>query len=494
MKYFYLPILFALFFSCKPARQLASKTDDGKIELVLVQVNDVYEIAPLTGGQLGGMARVATIKKQQLQANPNTLLVMAGDFLSPSVYNSLKYEGKRIRGAQMIDAMNAAGFDMAIFGNHEFDITGEELQERLNESSFQWVSSNCYYKNGDSLRLFEKNHQSLPKTYTINIKDADGTTAKIGFVGVTIPTTTSPYVFYDDANTSAKKYYDQLKDSCDAVIALTHQTIADDIKLAKEIPALPVIVGGHEHDMRFEKIGNVFITKAHANAKTAYVIKLLIDKKSKTVKVDPVLKHLDSTVALDNSTDAVVTKWMKRANDNYASAGFDPSKIVIAKGDSLEGRDIYTRLTSTNFTDLVVKAMLAACPQANMAIMNAGSIRLDDVLYPPVSQYDFLRALPFGGGISEVDMKGALLNQILEKGRENKGEGGFLQYAPVIQVDTAKTYRVVLTDFLLTGGEKNLGFLKAGNPLITRVYPSPTLASDPGSDIRLAVIKYLENK
>ncbi len=83
--------------SCKTA-SVASVQDDGKITVTFVQINDVYEIAPLQNGKVGGVARVATLKKQELAKNPNTFLVMAGDFLSPSVYNSLKYEGQRIRG------------------------------------------------------------------------------------------------------------------------------------------------------------------------------------------------------------------------------------------------------------------------------------------------------------------------------------------------------------------------------------------------------------
>ncbi len=98
-------------------------------------MNDVYEIAPVAGGKEGGMARVATLKKQYAKTNPNTFLVMSGDFLSPSVYNSLQYNGKRIRGAQMIEAMNSAGMNFVCFGNHEFDINENELQERINESA-----------------------------------------------------------------------------------------------------------------------------------------------------------------------------------------------------------------------------------------------------------------------------------------------------------------------------------------------------------------------
>src|SRR3954471_20518967 len=98
MKYIFriVPVLF-IFTSCGTQRN-AQQKDDGKIELNFVQINDVYEIAPLSGGREGGVARIATLKKQWLQKNPNTFLVIAGDFVSPSVYNSLQYNGKPIRG------------------------------------------------------------------------------------------------------------------------------------------------------------------------------------------------------------------------------------------------------------------------------------------------------------------------------------------------------------------------------------------------------------
>ena len=106
--------------SCSSTKHLSK--DDKKIDLTFLQINDVYEIAPLAGGKEGGVARVATLKKQYLQKNPNTFLVIAGDFLSPSVYNSLQYNGKAIRGKQMVESLNAAGLDLAVFGNLDFDI------------------------------------------------------------------------------------------------------------------------------------------------------------------------------------------------------------------------------------------------------------------------------------------------------------------------------------------------------------------------------------
>ena len=501
--------------SCTSSRRSgASKKDDGKLEVIFVQVNDVYEIAPTSGGNAGGMARVATIKKENKKQNVNTFLIMAGDFVSPSVYNSLSFEGKRIRGRQMIEAMNSAGTDVAVFGNHEFDITETELQDRINESTFTWIASNTFHKKNGVTKPFEKTSGAtvspFAQTLIFTLSDSDGTSAKLGLIGITLPFNKADHVDYSDPLLTAQKLYAQIKDSCDAVVAITHLFIQDDIVLAERLPNLAMIIGGHEHDMRIEKAGNVPITKAHANAKSVYIIKLIVDKNKKTNQAIPTLKMLDQTVPPDSATDAIVRKWTQIANQNYASLGFDATKILIASGDSLDGRETETRSGSTNLTEVIPKAMAAACPESTVSIMNAGSIRLDDVLFPPITQYDILRTLPFGGPIREADIKGSLLLNVLEAGEKNRGTGGFLHYYPVRKrssqsdptgvewildeqpIDTAKIYRVAFTDFLVTGKESNLGFLNKDNPGMIKLHEPATSTQDLRSDIRLALVRYLE--
>ena len=117
MKQYKLIILFLftiLFVSCS--------SDDGKISFTILQLNDVYEISSIQGGKYGGMARVETVHQELVAKNKNTLLVMAGDFLNPSLLGTMKHEGVRVRGKQMIEVMNAMSFDLVAFGNHEFDI------------------------------------------------------------------------------------------------------------------------------------------------------------------------------------------------------------------------------------------------------------------------------------------------------------------------------------------------------------------------------------
>jgi 5'-nucleotidase len=150
--------------------------------------------------------------------------------------------------------------------------------------------------------------------------------------------------------------------------------------------------------------------------------------------------------------------------------------------------------------------MAFACPQSDVVIFNSGSIRLDDILSPPVSQYDIVRSLPFGGGITEVNMKGSLLIKVLQAGLNNRNNGGFLQYRPVsynsvsnlfminnVPIDSSKIYRVALTDYLLGGKETNLDFLTLQNTAITKLDTTVAPITDAKKDIRLAIIKYLQS-
>ena len=509
--------IYAFFFvsiflnACSSTKNVAkTASDNGKIDITIVQINDVYEIAPLDGGKAGGMARVATLKKEYLRENENTRMIIAGDFLSPSVFNSLKYEGIRIRGKQMVDVMNAAGVDLAVFGNHEFDIPEEDLQNRINESKFQWVSSNTFHKKNNVIASFVKQNaagaEPVPETYTMTVKDKDGTTATIGFIGLTLPFNKAPYVSYTDVFTTAQKMYDQLKSSCDAVIAVTHQAMDDDIKLARQIPGLALIIGGHEHERHYAKIGNVYITKADANARSAYIIKMNINKKTHTLDLNTNIIDVNEKIGFDSVTNTVVKKWTDIANKSYASLGFNAAKVVLQTGEPLDGREAYIRSTQTNFTKLIVAAMEKASPTADAVIINSGSIRVDDILQMPVTQYDIIRSLPFGGSIMEVDMKGSLLVKILDSRKKNVGSGGYLQFSSTltsngntgnwtlknIPIDVNKVYKIAISDFLMTGGEANLDFLTDKNPDIIKVYPLFTDLNDPRSDIRRAIIRYME--
>src|ERR671910_2044091 len=118
----------------------AQQKNECNVKVTLLQVNDVYQFAPVDQGTKGGLGRVLTLKKSIQQENPNTLLLMSGDTISPSV-ESITY-----KGAQMIEAWNAVGLDYATFGNHEFDFGPDVLKQRISESKFSWIAANVIDK------------------------------------------------------------------------------------------------------------------------------------------------------------------------------------------------------------------------------------------------------------------------------------------------------------------------------------------------------------
>ena len=115
-----------------------------------------------------------------------------------------------------------------------------------------------------------------------------------------------------------------------------------------------------------------------------------------------------------------------------------------------------------------------------------------------ITVYDIIRVLPFGGKIQLAAIKGDLLLKALNQGTTNTGSGGFLQSANVqqtngtwlindVSVDPKKTYKLAINDFLASGKEHGLDYLKPGNPDFTIINPGEN------TDIRQLVIDQLKN-
>ena len=251
------------------------KKEAGKTYFNILQLNDVYEIAPIQGGQFGGMARVETVHQNLLKEDKNTMLVLAGDFLNPSLIGTMKIDGERVRGKQMIEVMNAMNFDLVAFGNHEFDLSYSSLQKRLNESKFNWISANTFHNKDGNHEYFHKvingKKEYLKDSYIKEFDNADGTKLKVGFISACIPSNPRSYVYYGDIYEEIKKSYNEVKNKVDIVIGLTHLTLDQDKKVAELLPNVPLIMGGHEHANSYDSIGNTVVAKADANAKTAYI-------------------------------------------------------------------------------------------------------------------------------------------------------------------------------------------------------------------------------
>ena len=497
--------------SCKTAKDAQINTQNS-VTIKLIQVNDVYEISPLGGGRYGGMARVAHISDSIKRQFPNSYLVMAGDFLNPSLLGTLKVDGKRVKGRQMIEVMNAMDFDLATFGNHEFDIKENELQQRLNESDFKWVSANVFQKNGESLDVFHTIKQgdstAIPETlyYDLSAGDARSSSysaskVRIGFFGVTIASNPKDFVYYSDYLLESKAAVNTLKMAgSDIVIGLTHLKLAQDVKVAQASPSIDFIMGGHEHNNMLIPTKGATVAKADANAKSMYIHTLVYDLVLKTSAISSELVFITDKVPSLPRVQKVVAKWDAILENEIKTVVENPNEVVYKVIDSLDGTDTPTRSTQTNLGVLIAQAMSESFnTPVDGALVNGGSFRLDDVLQGDIVSLDIFRVLPFGGGVLKVALTGTLLKQVLDFGLAKAGTGAYLQrygfnqkmgvwYINNEPINASQTYNIAFSDYLLKGFD--IPFLTPENPGIINIYePSK---SEPAYDIRRAVITYLK--
>lgn len=495
------------FLNCKSLEPVPNSIEDrGNITFKFIHINDVYEIAPLSGGKYGGMARVAHVRDSVAKVNPYTYMFMAGDFLNPSLLGTIKVDGERLRGRQMIEVMNAMNFELVTFGNHEFDIGEEALQKRLNESNFEWTSSNVlqHSENGESSFKIQRpsGDLSVKDTHIITMMDGLEREVKLGFFGVTVPSNPQDFVTYGDIYSEAERAYSSLDKNVDLIIGLTHLKIDQDIELANRLPNLHFIMGGHEHNSMLVPSNNAVIAKADANAKTIYIHTLTYNKNTKNLKIDSHLMPIDERITSKPEVESLVNKWGTVLKNKLKEVIKDPNEKIYRAITPLDGTDSANRGIQTNLGDILTHAMAKSFnEEVDAALVNGGSIRLDDMLAGDVTSIDIFRILPFGGHVVRADIKGSLLIEVLNFGKASGGTGAYLQRYNIDESETAgwlingkpvqanNTYTIALSDFLLKGYD--IPFLTPDNSGVLEVYEP--LASEAASDIRKAVILYLKS-
>lgn len=497
--------------SCTGYKKAAASeaTPDRKVAFIILQMNDVYELSPLENGKVGGLARVATLRKQLLKETPHVLTVLAGDFLSPSLLGTLKLDGERIKGRQMVETMNALGLDLASFGNHEFDLKEDELQKRINESKFTWLTTNIMLKKGGLLEPFYKHQEGksiqMPKAFTWTIQyDETSQPLKVGFFSACINDNHPDYVHFDDPYQSAQEMYLFLEPKVDVIVGLTHLERVMDLKLASMLTKTALIMGGHEHEHSIDTVGKVVITKADANVKSVYVHRFLYDLASKTYTLNSTLINITDELVPDERVDSIVQKWNKVMLEQIKQVVDEPLTVIYRANVPLDGREKSMRNEQTNLGQIITASMaFAAKTPVDAAILNSGSVRIDDQLQGPITPVDIFRTLPYGGKLYEVELRGDILERALNAGWENKGLGGYLQWYHINlndsgewiirgkKLDPDRNYRIVMNEYLWSGQEAGLEFLNPNNMISWNTVADGD-DTDLRSDIRKAVVAYLK--
>lgn len=458
---------------CSPARA------DGVSEIGLVHVNDIYQIAPVDPqAPRGGLARLATLVRSIRGESPATLFVFGGDTLSPSIESTL------LQGRQMIAAWNALQLDFAVPGNHEFDLGDEVLRARLAESRFTWLAANLHAE------------PPLPQLRPSAIRVLGG--VRVGLVGLITPEVTAmsspgPGLRFEDLLAAAGREAAALRrDGAEVVVALTHCSLDEDRLLAAS-GLFDLILGGHEHQLITELAGRTPIFKAGSDARDAIRVRLRVESGAAGHRL----------LGLSWEIVPVDGRWPEDAA--VKAIGEDSGRLVDAQLDlplaenalPLDVRAASVRRGESAIGNFAADAVREAVA-ADIALLNAGSLRSDRILAPgPLTRRDLLALLPFQNRLLVLAITGAQLRGVLEHGigeRLAKGQSGAwplvsglrLAYDPgrpagrrIVRLeigggpaDPAKTYRLATSSYLAGGGD-GYPFLKE-LPVVRPAEASPT--------------------
>ena len=431
--------------------------------ITILQLNDVYQISPVDRGRRGGMARVAALQKSIRQQSPNTLFLLAGDFLSPSVASRL------FKGQQMVAALNSAGVDVATLGNHEFDYGADVLRQRMGESKFAYTIANVLEKKAN--RPF-----GTARNYVAH--EFHG--VRVAVFGLLLPETATlsspgPGVRFVDPIAVGKRLSRQLRRrGFDIIIALTHLSMKEDKRLAREAD-VDLVIGGHEHELLESVAGRAPILKMGSDARNLGRADIHLERRRSSrrrfqiTSIDLQAIPVTDSVKEDPQTAAVVAEYENRLSENL-------KEVVGRSTVQLDARAANIRRGESNLGNFLADSYRTAL-SADLALVNSGGIRSDTTYGPgELSKRDIISILPFENGVVKVRLTGAHLKRLLENGVSRAGEedGRFPQisgfsftYDPGlpagsrvmrievagVPVDYNKSYTLALSAYTLGGGD-----------------------------------------
>lgn len=399
----------------------------------ILQVNDSYKIEGLENGRVGGFARLRTLR-HQLEARGEPLLMLhGGDFLFPSVMSKYLKADAMIQVLNLLDG-KASAFDdnmLVVFGNHEFDDPDPGiLLRRIVQSDFGWLSSNTRYQFSDSAPA-EAFSRRLANVHDVLVKDIGG--IKVGLFGITLDVQKRPYIGFDyalDARRAAiDKAIAELKaKGVSVIIALTHQDFDQDQWLAREFPAVNLIVGGHEHFYLEKRIGNTWITKADADNKSAVLHNVRVTPDG-AVETSHRKIELDDSIAKDPQVDAEVDKQLARLAEVFRKSDKNLNQVLGHTRHLLEGVEPVVRGRETALGNFLTDAMRERM-NTDIAFTNGGGIRINDNIPPgPITIYDMEGLFYYDNNLVSFELTGQQLLEILKNSvsRSHLGDGRFLQ-------------------------------------------------------------------
>ena len=412
-----------------------------KSEVTILYTNDVHTYIDKQAPELT-YAAIAALKQSYQNAGKKVLLVDAGDHVQGTAYGSMD------QGASIIELMNAAGYDAATPGNHEFDYGMDRAKELMRDADFPYLSCNWV-----DLRT---NLRVLPE---IKVFVRGG--VRIAFVGITTPETftkSTPAYFMNKAQTkyiydilggedgqklysAVQKAVDKAKCLADVVIGLGHLGVDPSSSpwTSEEVIAhttgFDAFIDGHSHTVMENKqvadASGRLVTLTQTGSYFANVGEMTIAPDG-TISTRLVSTYDQEDPAVAAEQAAWVSSVDEMLGEKIAVAD---TKFYITDPATGKRR---IRSDETNLGDFVADGIYTYFNEVeqlhcDIAIMNGGGIRSDE----DAGYWTFKtckQVSPFGNVACLMSVTGKQIQDALEfaarfAGAEGKENGGFLQVA-----------------------------------------------------------------
>lgn len=399
-------------------------------QITILYTNDEHgwmEPTEKTGGAAGLMGRWR--EKDGYTADKPYLILSGGDMWTGPAISTW------FQGESMVEVMNAMNYSAAAIGNHEFDFKIEGLKQRLQESTFPYLSANIREKNSGKIPEFSKPYI---------IKEVND--IKIGLIGLTsltTPTSTFPdhvidYTFlpYEQV---LEEYVPKVKaEGAELIMVLGHIC---EYELENLVPTaqrlgISIITGGHCNDKVAQVTDGITLIEGGGHLQGYVKVDLSFDiLKDRPVSVTA--NYFDNIGdASDSTINAIVTKWKVRADAQLSAVIGYVTKSVPRHSSAMQR--------------LVVDSWLVSFPTAHVAATNRGGIR-SEIPAGQISMGTIVGVLPFENSIIELELTGEELIKFVETSRPVLGgmttSNGY-QLSNGETVDPKTTYKVLTTDYL----------------------------------------------
>jgi len=399
----------------------------------ILHFNDLYEVGGVQQGSRGGVQRLARVILGARAANKRTLVMFAGDLLSPSLAS------ESFKGKQMVDVVNRLKIDAAVIGvfgcskrlsiyisnvvlmylgNHEFDFGATVFLERLKESNFPWLNTNIMLK-GDPNPIPGTERYLRKDIAFVSEKGKKGT-ARVCFFGVAYDLresvldgqNTLDYVDKIKAATAAAKELksDTVGNRCTVVVALSHMFEAQDCEMSQKVPEIDLIIGGHDHSaMLLSQCGKAPVVKGTSDLRDAWITNLHLTDIGTLHHISANNFGLTDEDPADPEVATVVAEWQAKL------AG----KLQTVIGETTEPLNAVTKIVrheESNLGNFVADSLRSVYPGVNISFSNSGGIRGNQV-YPrgSLTRGTIVHIHPFGNTVVTASMTGEQLLRYVSK-------------------------------------------------------------------------------